>query len=247
MSLFNKVINRISRFGVTPIHVFVFHHVSDVRDPRICAEQDWTRTDVFFSNLSRLQERFDFISLADAYQHIAQRRNTQHYAVLTTDDGLRSVPHVLPGLIQKHIPLTCFVNAKYLDGESFKEYDRIRILEADPDADILSVIRQQYMDEELLFSLDSPLLSIASHGYEHIDVTSQTEAEFRESTELCRSVLSRHPRYAPFYAYPWGIHSNNTDLILKQLGLIPVLVDGLANYRDSSVIHRECIDGVMIQ
>lgn len=246
----NKFINRfyrkVSCLGVAPLHVFVFHHVSSQRDPKICAEQDWTSSEVFFSNLSYLQEEYHFISLEFAYKILCETKKYRRdrFAVLTTDDGLRTVPTVLPWLEQQGIPLTCFVNAKYLDGKSFKECDKIRILNEDPLADVTSVIRQQYMDEDLLFSMVSPLLSIGSHGYEHLDATALSRNDFMADVRKCNEVLKKHPRYIPFYAYPWGKHNLMTDDALKELRMVPVLVDGMVNYNDSSFIHRECIDSL---
>ena len=247
-SILHIVKRKISKLGVSPIHVFVFHHVSDVRDPRLCAEQDWTQTGIFYNNLSVLQKKYIFISLQTAYQIIKEGRTfRKNYAVLTTDDGLRTVPFVLPWLEEHRIPLTCFVNAKYLDGHSYKECDRIRIEKEDPDADLNSIIKEQYMDYNLLFSLDSPMLSVASHGYEHLYSTSLSEIEFICDVKNCNSILSKHPRYIPFFAYPWGKHNPKTDTILNSLGLIPVLADGLVNYSDASFIHRECIDNIVLR
>lgn len=247
--LINRVYRRISRLSVAPLHVFVFHHVSDPRNPLICAEQDWTSTDAFFSNLTLLQREYHFISLESAYRILCETKVFRHdkFAVLTTDDGLGTVPAILPWLEQKGIPLTCFVNAKFLDGESYKECDRVRIINEDPTADIPSVIRQQYMDEETLFGLDSPLLSIGSHGYEHLDATSLSRSDFATDVERCNCILKEHPRYIPFFAYPWGKHNSMTDNILKELRMVPVLVDGMANYNDSAFVHRECIDNLSFE
>ena len=249
----NKFISRLYRkvtcLGVAPLHVFVFHHVSSQRNPKICAEQDWTSSEAFFSNLLCLQKEYHFISLESAYRILSETRlfRRDRFAVLTTDDGLRTVPNVLPWLEQQGIPLTCFVNAKYLDGKSYKECDKIRILKEDPQADVTSIIRQQYMDEKMLFNLDSPLLSIGSHGYEHLDATALSRTDFITDVERCNHILKDHPRYIPFYAYPWGKHSLMTDGVLKELGMVPVLVDGIANYNDSSFIHRECIDSLSFE
>lgn len=232
-------------FLVKPIHVFVFHHVSDTRDPLISGEKDWTQTNIFFSNVRKLKTKYHFISLESAYAKIKSNRiRWRYYAVLTTDDGLQTVPYVFPWLEKQGISLTCFINAKYMDGHSYKENDAIRIKREDMLADVNEVIKKQYMSMNQVFSLVSPLISIASHGYEHIDATSLTEAEFKDNIEKCVSIINKHPRYIPFHAYAWGKHSKNTDSILAELGLIPVLVDNQINLNDPSIIHRECIDGI---
>lgn len=232
----------------SPIRVFVFHHVSDVRNPLVSAEQDWTQSKVFFSNLAAIQKKYDFISLERAIQLLNNKKlRKKRYAVLTTDDGLQSVLHVWPWLESHNIPLTCFVNAKYLDGVSFKALDETRIRNEGYSGDILPIIAQQYMHKEQLFKLDSPLLTVSLHGYQHLDATQESKNEFEENVRACQDVLGMHPCYRPYFAYPWGKHNLETDIILRRMGLIPVLVDGLMNLSGSEIIHRECIDGICIR
>lgn len=247
-SLLHKLSRKISRLWLRPIRIFVFHHVSDVRDPFVSALEDWTQTDVFYSNILSLRKKYKFISLGSAYKRIkSDRIRLGRYAVLTTDDGLRTVNKVWPWLERHSIPLTCFINAKYLDGHSYKVEDVTRIKEVDPDADIYQVIKRQYMTREQLFSLVSPLISIASHGYEHLNARTLTEDQFKLNVLNCQEVLVSHPCYTPFFAYTWGKHNKDTDRVLFELGLTPVLVDGMKNYNDYIVLHRECIDGMIIK
>ena len=119
-----KIRNRLFQRLYSPIRIFVFHHVSDIRNPLISAEQDWTESQTFYDNLSKIQKKYEFISLEAAILLLNRYwpRN-KRYAVLTTDDGLQSILHVWPWLEKHSIPLTCFVNAKYLDGVSFKALD----------------------------------------------------------------------------------------------------------------------------
>ena len=246
--VYNHILFRVQRtFFLRPIHVFVFHHVSDVRDPLISAERDWTKSDVFFSNIRILKKKYHFITLEKAYliikhEHIRWR----NYAVLTTDDGLQTVPFVFPWLEKHDIPLTCFINAKYMDGHSFKDNDLIRIKKVDKNADVAEVIKKQYMTKEQVFSLCSPLITIASHGYEHLDAANLSSSAFYHNISECIAIISNHPRFIPFHAYAWGRHSKESDRILLELKLIPVLVDGQSNLNDCSYIHRECIDGISL-
>ena len=98
-----------------------------------------------------------------------------------------------------------------------------------------------------MFQLNSPLLTVSLHGYEHLDATKESEIEFAENVLACQEILSSHPCYRPYFAYPWGNHNSETDIIVRDMGMIPVIVDGKMNYHGSEVIHRECIDGISIQ
>lgn len=241
------ILNRIKATFLSPIHVFVFHHVSDVRDPLVSGKPDWTPSDVFYANMLKLKKEFTFISLDTAYSKLKNDRiRKKKYAVLTTDDGLQTVLSVWPWLQEQGLPLTCFINAKYLDGVSYKIQDAERIRREDPEADIHAVIARQYMSDEQVFLLNSPLISIASHGYEHLDESSLEESSFRDNIQESIKVLSSHPRYIPFHAFPWGKHNQMTDQVLKEIGLIPVLADGISENFSPQIIHRKCIDGLSL-
>ena len=243
---YTKVRNRVFQRLYSPIRVFVFHHVSDVRNPLVCAEQDWTDSQVFYANLVKIQKEFVFVSLEDAIRLLNRNcPRKKKYAVLTTDDGLQTVLHVWPWLERHNIPLTCFVNAKYLDGVSYKALDETRIRKEGYQGDILPIIAQQYLNKEQLFLLNSPLLTISLHGYEHLDATQENPIEFVDNVHACQKILDQHPGYRPFFAYPWGKHNAETDKILREMGMVPVLVDGMMNYHGSMFIHRECIDGIV--
>lgn len=244
--LYTKVRNKFFQRLYSPIRVFVFHHVSDVRNPLVCAEQDWTESHMFFANLLALQKEYVFISLENAIRLLnGNCPRKKKYAVLTTDDGLQTLLSVWPWLERHNIPLTCFVNAKYLDGVSFKALDETRIRKEGYQGNILPVIAQQYLTKEQLFQLNSPLLTISLHGYEHLDATQETPSEFVDNVRACQEILSQHPCYRPYFAYPWGKHNAGTDRILRDMGLVPVLVDGMMNYHGSKHIHRECLDGIV--
>lgn len=232
-----------------PIRVFCFHHVSDVYNPLTMWKCDWTQTELFKRNILHLKEQgYVFISLAEAYSHITKDRfRTIKYAVLTADDGYKSLLNILPWLADQHIPITLFVNTKYLDGKSWSSINEAQARRAKPDVDMLTeVCPDLYMSKEELFSLTSSLVSIGMHGHEHLDATMQTLEDFRNNVELCRDVVMHHPRYVPFFAYPWDLHSDDTDNILNEIGIIPVLVSGVGNYSNADRISRECFDGISV-
>ena len=188
-----------------PIRVFVFHHVSDVRDPLVSGKSDWTSTSVFRADILALKDKYRFISLELAYTKICHDHlRFRRYAVLTTDDGLQTVCTVWPWLEEKQIPLTCFINAKYMDGHSYKPEDSVRILREDPASNVEEVIKRQYMSREQVFQLQSPLISIGSHGFEHLNATTLNEQQFMDNVLKCKETLKEHPRFVRFFAYTWG-------------------------------------------
>ena len=223
-----KVARRLEKMYYAPIEVFVFHAVSDSFDEVVNERADWTQTDEFKNRILKLKQRYRFITLEEAYHKL----NTiwfrkRRYAVLTCDDGFLSVIDILPYLEMEKIPLTLFVNPKYLDGVSKRGgYAQT----------------PKYITHEQLWQLNSPLLTVGMHGYTHDDVTKMSEQEFNDSVEKCQLILHSHPRYCPFFAYTWGKYTAMTQQILKKKGIIPVLTDGEANYCYKNGIGRKPID-----
>lgn len=214
------------KLRLQPIRVFCLHHVCehfDVESMYLC---DWMELDEFKQNINSLRRRgYQFISLADAYNHLTKdlfRR--KKYAVLTFDDGYQSLLEVLPWLEEQNIPATLFINGKYLDGASYRETPK-----------------EQYLTYDELFALNSPLIEIGHHGWEHTDATMMTKDELSESMLKNIEILSSHPRYIPFWAYTYGKHSNENDIILIQNDLIPVLIAGNKNYQWMGGIDRELL------
>lgn len=174
--------------------------------------------------LAKRQNGIVFISLEDAYGHICNDwfRN-KRYAVITFDDGYASLKEILPWLEAENIPVTLFINGKYLDGKSYRDNSK-----------------EQYITETKLFGLTSTMIEIGSHGWEHSsDAKNMTESEFEEYIDKNIQLLSKHPRYISFHAYTWGHHTKATDKQLAQMNIIPVLMDGVKNYNDTLYIHRE--------
>ena len=166
------------------------------------------------------------------------------YAVLTADDGYKSILNILPWLEEQQIPITLFINTKYLDGKSWSEINEEQARRAKPDVDMLKdACPNLYISKEELFEMTSPLISIGMHGHEHLDATKQTATEFKQNVEHCKEILKTHPRYVPFFACTWGRHNEATDSELKKMNLVPVLVNGTVNYKNIEYIDREAIDG----
>lgn len=228
MNIFSKIWAKIRRkwtkIRLQPIRVFCLHHVCEQFDSDAMCACDWMALDEFKRKINTLQDQgYEFISLTEAYEHLQKdyiRR--KKYAVLTFDDGYKSLNEVLSWLEEQQIPATLFINGKYLDGNSYRETPK-----------------EQYLTYDELFSLTNPLIEIGHHGWEHTAATEMTEEELLESLQKNIEILSAHPRYIPFWAYTWGRHTKSNDNCLLNTGIIPVLIEGNKNYKRIGGINRE--------
>lgn len=247
LDLIHRIRRKLMKTRLQPIRVFCFHHVSVVRDPLVCQEEDWTQLDQFKRNIEHLSQDHTFISLAEAcdkLQHDWFR--CRKYAVLTTDDGLASVLNVLPWLAEKKIPLTLFINTRYMEGDKIKPIHQKWLQEMAPDADGNSIAKGMYLSKEQVFELTSRYIEIGLHGHEHFDAVSISEAAFEEDIDKCIAVLRSHPRYIPAFAYTWGHATNESIAYIQNQGIIPVLINGGVNYKWVGFVDRECIDNIKL-
>ena len=224
--LFHRIKHRLLKLRLHPIRVFCFHHVCKTFDAEVMNQGDWMQIDDFKAKMQKLrQDGVEFISLTEAYKHICKDWfRYKNYAVLTFDDGYASLKEILPWLEEQQIPTTLFINGKYLDGKSYRKNPN-----------------EKYLTNEELFSLTSPLIEIGSHGWEHTDASKMSVNELKLSVEQNIELLHAHPCYIPFHAYTWGKHNGVTDTILQSKNIIPVYMDGMSNYSDFKVIHRELL------
>lgn len=223
----DKVSRQLMHLRLHPIRVFLFHQVSEDYDETLCKKCDWTQIDAFKSIILKLKGEYSFLSLSQAMERLQKDKlRMKSYAVLTSDDGSSSLTNILPWLREQGIPVTLFVNAKYLDGVSYRNKPS-----------------ERYLNEDELFALDYDGIEIAHHGWEHTDITKMEWQQFEDAAEKNISVLCNHPRYASFWAYTWGRHTQAHDNYLLSKGIVPVLIDGMKNYNDPTCIHRELLDG----
>lgn len=226
VELLEKIQRYWTKLRLQPIHVFCLHHVCEQFDAESMYPCDWMALSEFKRKINTLRRKgYQFISLIEAYNYLKKdyfRR--KKYAVLTFDDGYKSILEVLPWLEEQNIPATLFINGKYLDGASNRENPK-----------------EQYLKYDELFALNRPLIEIGHHGWEHTDATKMTEEELRDSLQRNIEILSSHPRYIPFWAYTWGMHTIETDLFLCANSIIPVFIDAKVNYNNLKDIHRELL------
>ncbi|MBR1835612.1 MAG: polysaccharide deacetylase family protein [Bacteroidales bacterium] len=227
-----KITKRLKRlanhFGVCPIEVFVFHAVSDSFDPSQCLRGDWSSTADFKERIAALKRRYTFITLPEAHHKLkTDLFRSKRYAVLTCDDGMRTVLSILPYLETENIPITLFLNAKYLDGVSKRDH---------------YTEKPEYITQGELEQIVSPVVTIGMHGFEHVDHSTMTRQQFVTSIVESKKLLEKHPAFIPYFAYPWGRFNPSTQQWLKMLGVTPVLSDGRSNYRYINGIDRKCVD-----
>lgn len=226
-SIIGGIKRKITHFRLKPIRVYCFHQVSDTFEPDTMKECDWIETGAFKRIVMAMKKECTFVSLLGAKAHLEHDIiRTKKYVALTADDGWASLKNILPWLAEQEIPVTLFLNPCYLDGEHFRERDTERYLT---------------LEDIENFAVSYKNVSVALHGWEHRDVSVLSESEFRDDIEKSMRVLKELSCVAPFYAYPWGKHSEKNDIVLGEYGFIPVLMDGVKNYSDSMVIHRESL------
>ncbi len=222
--LFDKIQRKWMKLRLEPIRVFCLHHVCEHFDADAMYACDWVAMDEFKQKIIALRNQgYQFISLTKAYYHLKKdyfRR--KKYAVLTFDDGYKSLKEVLPWLEEQQIPVTLFINGKYLDGKSYRVTSK-----------------EQFLTSDELYALISPLIEIGHHGWEHKSVKEMTEEELIDSLQKNIEILSSHSRYIPFWAYTYGIHDQNSNVTLSKNGMTLVLVNGGKNYKWKGCIARE--------
>ena len=228
----NKIGRKFKKYRLRPISVFLFHQISDTFDESTMFTCDWTETKQFKHNIEILKKEYRFISLDKAYSKLCNDfLRLRNYAVLTSDDGWGSLKNILPWLNEQDIPVTLFLNPGYFDGIHFRDKPSEKYLLSD---DIASLCAQ------------NSNITIGMHGWEHTNVITKSEDEFREEVQRSIDSLRRFLCFIPFYAYTWGKHNEKTDRILKERGIVPVLIDDQKNIDDISFIHRELLDGKVL-
>ncbi len=220
------------KLRLQPIRVLCFHQVSDVFDEKSMYKQDWISTTDFQDIVRRLQKKgYTFISLPEAYKKLkCDWYRCRKYAVLTADDGWASLMNILPWLNEQRIPITLFLNPAFFEGKHY------RIKEGEK---YLSLAEVQNLHKQY------PLLTIGSHGWEHVPVTDLSIPEFIDNVDKSVEALRKLPNYIPYYAYTWGWHSDETDNVLRDKHIVIVNLRGTKNHRTIDAIDRENLNNDM--
>jgi len=209
-------------------------------------EEDWINTDVLKNFIKDLQQNgYAFITLPEAHVKMTNDKfRKAKYAVLTADDGFKTLLNIVPWLIDQQIPITLFLNPKYIIDDGIGENVQAR----------LDVTKSAKSNEDIylkkcdLEAMKSPMVTIAYHGYEHLDELQMDKSAFVQNVEQCEQAFRELPfEVIPYYAHTYGHSNAENDCILANKNLTPVYVSGGVNYNDSTRIDRELISNERIQ
>ena len=238
-----KLNRRILHLRLRPVRVFCFHGVVGETNDN---NPDSIPTSFLMETIHQLlNSGYKFISLKEAHAHIKNDKiRMKKYAVLTADDGLKSQLDVLAWLEENGVPITLSLNVLSLDNKTcglpYRKWFHIE----DKDTE-KRYAQQLYISESELNGIKSDLVTFALHGVNHDEPSTEISLDdFRRDVEACIQKFASSKHYVPFYAYKYGKHNRNTDAILRQYNLTPILVDGEKNYNDSSCIHRESLEAI---
>jgi peptidoglycan/xylan/chitin deacetylase (PgdA/CDA1 family) len=144
-----------------------------------------------------------FIPMSDLHAWLlGHRKIPKRSAVLTFDDALISIAeHVFPHLKQQAIPITIFVIAGLIGRESH--------FSTHPSAPG----RRHLNLAQLKMLLDSGLVEIGAHGYDHVNFTKINGDQLWQELQRAKAFLEETFNVAvPYLAYPWG----NTNAAVTQ-------------------------------
>ena len=244
--IFAKIRRKWTKIRLQPIRVFCCHHVSDVYEASYMWECDWVNTEALKQWIEAMQlHGYTFISLAEAHNHIGHDTfRFNKYAVLTADDGFKTILNILPWLIEQQIPITIFVNPKYILYDAIGDNVQTRLVQTKGKIST----DELYLNTEDIQNVSSPLVTFAYHGYEHLDEWNMDDAVFDRNVEKCiEAMRNKFPNVIPFYAHTYGHSKPKNDKFLLKIGVIPVYVSGNKNYNDTSHIDRELISNERLE
>lgn len=237
-----KLKRRLLRLRLQPVRVFCFHEVDENEENN----PDRIPMSFLMETIQQLlNSGYKFISLKEAHAHIKKDKiRIKKYAVLTADDGLKCQLNVLDWLEKKNIPITLCLNVLSLSNKTcglpYRKWYHIEDKETEK-----RYAEQLYISESELQRIESNLVTFALHGVNHDEAATEISLDdFRKDVEACIQKFASNKHYVPFYTYKYGMHNRNTDEVLRQYNLTPILVDGEKNYNDASCIHRELLEAL---
>lgn len=240
MNLFSKIQRKWTKLRLQPIRVVCVHHVSDKYDASYMWEEDWTNTERLKMWIRTMQEQgYIFISLSQAYSYIQRDLFRFHkYVVLTADDGYKSLLNIIPWLEEQQIPITLFLNPRYI----FENEIGPNVGRKLKESHVKITSSELYIKEPDLKYLQSTLITFAYHGYEHIDEWEIDGIVFEKNVDLCMNIMQKRlSNVVPFYAHTYSHTKQENDKLLREKSLTPVYVFGNENYNETYRIDRELI------
>lgn len=240
--LMDKIRRKWMKIRLRPIRVFVVHNVSEQYSSAEGLPEDWMSTADFRRSILELKKKYTFISTEEALRHLKNDViRFRNYAVLHADDGYKSVYKQLPWLIENNVPITMLINTKYLDGQSCSDHVWEYVHEQHPELKKEEFIKERYMTFDDLKAITSPIITIGSHGHEHIDNGVMDMDTFIENLDVAINIISKYHACAPYHAYPCGRYTKEEDRILVKRGIVPLLADFGYNWNDATRLHREVL------
>jgi len=141
--------------------------------------------------------------------------------IITFDDGYKSIyEYVYPFIKEKDIPITIFVIDSCVGGENYLTWDELKEMH------------------------DSGLVSVYSHGLNHIEYNKLDSQEILNEINESYSNLKinlQDENILKVFAYPYGLCSEESVNILEENGYIQNLMDGKinkSNELDLGQLHR---------
>lgn len=98
-----------------------------------------------------------------------------------------------------------------------------------------------YLHLEDLQAMQSPLVTLGYHGYEHIDEYKETNETYIVNFEKAKSAMACLNNVIPFYAHTYGRATKENEAFLLGQGVTPVYVGGGKNYNQWRFIDRELL------
>ena len=239
-NIWTKIRRKWMKLRLQPIRVYCIHHVSAEYDPQTMWECDWIQLDEFKWKIMQMKSKgVRFISLPEAHERLKHdwiRFNK--FAVLTADDGFKTILNIAPWLNEQQIPITLFVNPKYILEDSMGDNTKHRLEIKGSKASS----RQIYLKPEDIKKLDLSYITFAYHGYEHLDEKKIDETAFSQNVQKCKeTMLTYFPNVIPYYAHTFGRTNKGNDEMLLQQGITPIYVSGTMNYNNVQQIDRELL------
>ena len=150
-----------------------------------------------------------FIPMRDLHAWLlGKKKIPPRSAVLTFDDALVSIAdHIFPYLKQQAIPFTIFVIAGLIGRKS-----HFSTRSSAPD--------RRHLDlSQLKMMIDTGLVEIGAHGYNHVNFTKVDGEKLHQEIHLAKDLLEESLAVKVSYlAYPWGNTTDTVTQMAKEAG-----------------------------
>lgn len=182
-------------------------------------------TKIFEKQILRLISIGQIIPL-ERYLNLKANEKENFFFVLTFDDGFDNFyTNVFPILKRYNITATLFPAINFLNqADNIPLHKRVGAFNKFKPLKLV----------EIKEMVDSGLVSLASHGYGHIDYSEENDLLLDEDIKSANNWFSYHFNFIPqIFAYPMGRYSHNSNLIIKKYFKIAFLAGHSADKDDN--------------